>query len=112
MSYITDGVHLYEIAGRHANHGLRGGEVLVVCDCASGAVRVLSDLEAALCRTVGADADGDLPDPRSGDRLVERAPRLRVRVPGTDVIADRLVALQPRGFGTCQSPLIAGLGAA
>ncbi len=52
MSYLTDGLHLYEKLGWCKNHGLTGGGWLTVRDCFSGAVRAMSELEYALCEPV------------------------------------------------------------
>jgi hypothetical protein len=52
VSYLTDGVHLYESLGWCRNFGLAGGGWLTVRDCATDAVRRLSDLELALCEPV------------------------------------------------------------
>lgn len=57
MIYLTDGIHLYEVLARHTveNFGLLRGAFrhAIVCDCASGAVRRMDDLELALCEPVG-----------------------------------------------------------
>jgi hypothetical protein len=50
--YLTDGVHLYEVRARVENYGLSAGAWLSVADCATGLVRELSPLEAALCHRV------------------------------------------------------------
>jgi hypothetical protein len=50
--YLTDGFHLYENLGWRANFGLTGGGWLTVRDCATGAVRAMSELEVALCDPV------------------------------------------------------------
>jgi hypothetical protein len=52
MSYLTDGVHLYESLGWCRNFGLAGGGWLTVRDCTTDAVRALSELELALCEPV------------------------------------------------------------
>jgi hypothetical protein len=52
MSYLTDGVHLYEKLGWCQNFGLAGGGWLTVRDCLTDAVRSMSELELALCEPV------------------------------------------------------------
>jgi hypothetical protein len=52
MSYLTDGVHLYESLGWCENFGLAGGRWLTVRNCATYAVRTLGELELALCEPV------------------------------------------------------------
>jgi hypothetical protein len=52
VSYLTDGVHLYEELGWCQNFGRTGGGWLTVRDCATGVVRSMSDLERALCEPV------------------------------------------------------------
>jgi hypothetical protein len=52
MSYMTDGVHLYEQLGWCQNFGLAGGGWLTVRDCLTDAVRSMSELELALCEPV------------------------------------------------------------
>jgi hypothetical protein len=52
MSYLTDGVHLYEMLGSYENFGLRGGSWLTVRDCRTDTVRTMSELEQALCYPV------------------------------------------------------------
>ena len=52
MSYLTDGVHLYEKLHSCQNFGLAGGAWLTVRDCLTGTVRALSELELALCEPV------------------------------------------------------------
>lgn len=53
MSYVTDGVHLYEIEGYERNYGRIGGLVWLVRDVISGAFRRVWPLEQALCEPVG-----------------------------------------------------------
>jgi hypothetical protein len=52
VSYLTDGVHLYEQLGWCQNFGLTGGGWLTVRDCLTGDVRSMSELECALCEPV------------------------------------------------------------
>ena len=52
MSYLTDGVHLYENLGLCENFGLTGGSWLTVRDCRTDTVRTMSQLEQALCEPV------------------------------------------------------------
>ena len=52
MSYLTDGVHLYEELGWCQNFGRTGGGWLTVRDCFTGVVRSMSELELALCEPV------------------------------------------------------------
>jgi hypothetical protein len=52
VSYLTDGVHLYEKIGWCQNFGLAGGGWLTVRDCRTGAVRAMCELELALCEPV------------------------------------------------------------
>ena len=52
MSYLTDGVHLYEKLNTCHNFGLAGGSWLTVQDCRTNTVRMLSQLEQALCEPV------------------------------------------------------------
>jgi hypothetical protein len=52
MSYLTDGVHLYESLGWCQNFGLAGGGWLTVRNCATDTVRALGELELALCEPV------------------------------------------------------------
>jgi len=52
MSYLTDGVHLYESVGWCQNFGMVGGGWLTVRDCLTGSVRAISELELALCQPV------------------------------------------------------------
>ena len=60
MSYLTDGVHLYETLHSCQNFGLAGGAWLTVRDCLTDAVRALNELELALCEPV--------PSPRTAQR--------------------------------------------
>ena len=55
MTYVTDGVHLYEVEGTIENYGLIGGVFAIVRDCLTGAIREMSELEWALCDPVTAD---------------------------------------------------------
>jgi hypothetical protein len=52
VSYLTDGVHLYEPLGSCQNFGLAGGAWLTVRDCRTDTVRTMSQLEQALCEPV------------------------------------------------------------
>lgn len=52
MTYLTDGVHLYETIRWCQNFGLTGGGWLTVRDSRTGNVRVMCQLEAALCEPV------------------------------------------------------------
>jgi hypothetical protein len=52
MSYLTDGVHLYETLGSCQNFGLAGGAWLTVRDCRTDIVRTMCELEQALCEPV------------------------------------------------------------
>ncbi len=52
MSYLTDGVHLYEEIGWCQNFGRAGGGWLTVRDCRTENVRVMCDLERTLCESV------------------------------------------------------------
>ena len=52
MSYLTDGVHLYENLGSSENFGLAGGSWLTVRDCKTDVVRKMCQLEQALCEPV------------------------------------------------------------
>ncbi len=54
-TYLTDGVHLYEVAGTVENYGLIGGVFAIVRDCVTGALREMGELERALCDAVRAD---------------------------------------------------------
>jgi hypothetical protein len=52
VSYLTDGVHLYEKIGWCQNFGLTGGGWLTVRDCVTDAVRSMCELEQALCEPI------------------------------------------------------------
>lgn len=52
MSYLTDGVRLYEDLGACQNFGLTGGSWLTVRDCRTDTVRTMCQLEQALCEPV------------------------------------------------------------
>lgn len=52
MSYLTDGMHLYESLGWSQNFGMAGGGWLIVRNCLTGAVRPIGELELALCEAV------------------------------------------------------------
>jgi hypothetical protein len=52
VSYLTDGVHLYEEIGWCQNFGLTGGGWLTVRDCRTDLVRTMCELELALCEAV------------------------------------------------------------
>jgi hypothetical protein len=51
MTYLTDGIHLYEIAAERAveNYGLRGGIIryVMIRDCVSEAIYKMDDLQLA-----------------------------------------------------------------
>ena len=51
MRYVTDGVHLYEIAAQQSvqNYGLRRGTIsyTIIRDCVSEAVASIDDLQLA-----------------------------------------------------------------
>lgn len=57
MRYVTDGVHLYEIAARRVvrNFGLLGGRIgyVVLRDCVSEASATLDELDLAALTEVG-----------------------------------------------------------
>jgi hypothetical protein len=52
VSYLTDGVHLYESLGSCQNFGLAGGSWLIVQDCRTDTVRTMCQLEQAVCEPV------------------------------------------------------------
>lgn len=52
VSYLTDGVHLYENLGSCQNFGLAGGIWVTVQDCRTDTVRTMCQLEQALCEPV------------------------------------------------------------
>jgi hypothetical protein len=52
VSYLTDGVHLYENLGLCENFGLAAGNWLTVRDCRTEIVRTMCQLEQALCEPV------------------------------------------------------------
>jgi hypothetical protein len=56
VSYLTDGVHLYENLGSCQNFGLAGGSWLTVQDCRTDTLRTMCQLEQALCEPVPARA--------------------------------------------------------
>ncbi len=64
MQYLTDGIHLYEIAARRTvqNYGRRGGTIsyVTIRDCVSEAVANVDDLQLAALSEV----------PRHGNPLV------------------------------------------
>jgi hypothetical protein len=51
MTYLTDGVHLYEIAAQRTveNYGLRGGTIsyVIIRDCVSEETAAIDDLHLA-----------------------------------------------------------------
>jgi hypothetical protein len=51
MTYLTDGIHLYEIADQRTvqNYGLRRGTIryVIIRDCVSEAVATIDDLDLA-----------------------------------------------------------------
>jgi hypothetical protein len=52
VSYLTDGVHVYEQFGSGPNFGRAGGGGLTVRECLPVVVRSMSGLELALCERV------------------------------------------------------------
>lgn len=52
MTYLTDGVHLYEKISWCQNFDLTGGGWLTVRDCRTGNVRAMCQLELALCESI------------------------------------------------------------
>ena len=56
MKYVTDGIHLYEIAARRTvqNYGLARGVIryYVLRDCVSGATATIDDLQLAALSVV------------------------------------------------------------
>lgn len=64
MTYLTDGVHLYEIAAQRTvqNYGLRRGTIsyTIIRDCVSEAVAAVDELQLAALSEV----------PVNGSRLV------------------------------------------
>jgi hypothetical protein len=56
MTYLTDGIHLYEIAAERVvqNYGLAGGLIryVVIRDCASEAICKIDDLQLAALSAV------------------------------------------------------------
>ena len=52
VSYLTDGVYLYENLGSCENFGLAGGSWLTVRDCRTDIVRTMCQLEQALCEPI------------------------------------------------------------
>ena len=62
MRYLTDGIHLYEIANQRTvrNYGLRGGHIsyTVIRDCRSGAVARMGELDLAALSEVRAGRGG------------------------------------------------------
>jgi hypothetical protein len=58
MSYLTDGLRLYEVVAEQAdrNYGRLGGWIrkTLARDCASDEIRVMDDLEVATLRRVEA----------------------------------------------------------
>lgn len=55
--YLTDGIHLYEIAAQRTvqNHGLRGGTIsyTIVRDCVSDQTAAVGDLDLLTLTPVG-----------------------------------------------------------
>jgi hypothetical protein len=73
MSYLTDGVHLYEKISWRQNFGRAGGRWLTVCDCRTENVGVMCDLELALCESVPDAPQGNVSANTSrGRKLAER----------------------------------------
>jgi hypothetical protein len=62
MSYLTDGVHLYEIVDRRTvrNYGLRRGTIsyVIIRDCVSEAVAKIDDLHLAALTEVPLNSQG------------------------------------------------------
>ena len=62
MSYLTDGVHLYEIVDRRTvqNYGLRRGTIsyVIIRDCVSEAVAKVDDLHLAALTEVHLNSQG------------------------------------------------------
>jgi hypothetical protein len=62
MSYLTDGVHLYEIVDRRTvqNYGLRRGTIsyVIIRDCVSEAVAKIDDLHLAALTEVHLNSQG------------------------------------------------------
>jgi hypothetical protein len=56
MTYLTDGIHLYEIADRRTvqNYGLRRGTIsyVILRDCVSEATATVDDLQLAALSVV------------------------------------------------------------
>jgi hypothetical protein len=56
MTYLTDGIHLYEIADRCTvqNYGLRRGTIsyVIIRDCVSEATATVDDLQLAALSVV------------------------------------------------------------
>jgi hypothetical protein len=56
MQYLTDGVHLYEIAARRTvqNYGLHRGTIsyVIIRDCVSGATATIDNLNLAALSVV------------------------------------------------------------
>jgi len=62
MTYLTDGIHLYEIAAQRTvqNYGLRRGTIsyTIIRDCVSEAVATVDDLHLAALSEVPASGSG------------------------------------------------------
>jgi hypothetical protein len=52
VSYLTDGMNLYEKLASCENFGLAGGNWLTVRDCRTDIMRTMCQLEQALCEPV------------------------------------------------------------
>lgn len=52
MTYVTDGIHLYEIEGYERNYGRIGGIVWLARNAATEARRRIWPLEQALCKPI------------------------------------------------------------
>jgi hypothetical protein len=63
MTYLTDGVHLYEVEGTVTNYGLIGGVFAIVRDCMTGAIRDMGELERAICELVKDERPTEDPPP-------------------------------------------------
>jgi hypothetical protein len=62
MKYLTDGIHLYEIAAQRTvqNYGLRRGTIsyTIIRDCVSGAIAAIDDLHLAALSEVPLTGSG------------------------------------------------------
>jgi hypothetical protein len=64
MTYLTDGIHLYEIADQRTvqNYGLQRGTIryVIIRDCVTEAVEKIGELDLAALSEVRVDGGGDL----------------------------------------------------